>query len=868
MLVTGDEKQPAEMDRAIRTNDIRVLRDYACRLTTALVPDAASIADIKAVSTTAILECTEGYELLSDISVCLIRSGHSEDLHSIRDIVKKLYEIENFRRLPNTTSVLINGLQKVLDNDFAIAMKHLYRVYTSMGNTVRKRDRLLCIWGMVTIALGYRDLELASLLIDEWRGVANTARYMEEIRRAERARRLIQFVLGVTGELPESGVENEVPLFIGIVMNDAGNSIERDARHSYQFPELLKTRIFHARDGIDDTGSNELMRIAGIYADWTLASPLKFVQRVLRERYPLEFMRAVTDGAIGSAVSEAIITQKYLSSKPLSTNDVVVWITDVRGYSSISERYSSSDLFRILGPLFRIINDELESIGGTVLEYIGDSVLVVFGAFEDETYDPIEILSKTALCLKRIREYGVMAQFNLVPRVEIGVGIQRGELAVGYLGGLRRYQLATLGNTVNVAARIEGLTRNLPCSVVVEESYFDGDSPNVWEHPENVGFSLRDLGNHRMKNISRDAHLYGIEPLTQFWADFVPMGLAAKPESGVVYIDVGNRCEPGVIDHHFDDSYGSTCEIVNRDFETLIAQHIVGHPRPDIEFRMHELPDIDCVASYYCACERLRGQGRSELLYALGNYVTLIDQGFFPDMQFYQYSLYGIFVSHLSRLPGHDGAHPASSTMLEHGLRVIDAAVFIGQTECSFAGYSDVFKHRPTWFREERAWLERDRITYDAEYEAGLSYAVRVSGKTKPVECLMLKNPKSALFKIWARNDARAPGGKGYPVLCVDWSDHKKARIVISVDPDSPYQLAGLGEVLERFEKEKREKLGQKRPVEPRRFPSDNADPWYFGQGHNYTIIDSPSSGTVLTPGEVVEIQKRWIPADENGSDR
>ena len=133
-------------------------------------------------------------------------------------------------------------------------------------------------------------------------------------------------------------------------------------------------------------------------------------------------------------------------------------------------------------------------------------------------------------------------------------------------------------------------------------------------------------------------------------------------------------------------------------------------------------------------------------------------------------------------------------------------------------------------------------------------------GRPEPVEGLWLDHPQSRIFKLWARTDPNAPGGRGYPFLTVDWSRPGKKRFVFSVDPESGTDLKGLGELLEAEEEKKRKDLGLERPTEPCRYPTNNSDPWYFGWGHGYTIIDSPREGTVLTGDEARKIHKRWRP--------
>jgi hypothetical protein len=130
----------------------------------------------------------------------------------------------------------------------------------------------------------------------------------------------------------------------------------------------------------------------------------------------------------------------------------------------------------------------------------------------------------------------------------------------------------------------------------------------------------------------------------------------------------------------------------------------------------------------------------------------------------------------------------------------------------------------------------------------------------QPISLLTVRDPTSALFKVWARQDRRhAPDGHGFVMTSVQYGEH---RFVVSVDPAAGVWLRGLGAALDRAETVKRARLGQPRtgPIRP---GYDNADPWYDGRAaiHNYTIIDAPRAGTVLTGAEVaalVEHPEAW----------
>jgi hypothetical protein len=203
--------------------------------------------------------------------------------------------------------------------------------------------------------------------------------------------------------------------------------------------------------------------------------------------------------------------------------------------------------------------------------------------------------------------------------------------------------------------------------------------------------------------------------------------------------------------------------------------------------------------------------------------------------------------------------------LLEAGLRTVDAACFLVERlmeRTPSFDFSTVFAAEPSWFPRERLLLAQDSNEYSEDKARGRTCGGRVGGCSEPVVGLYLDHPRSLLFKMFARTDRAAPGAHGYGFLTVDWSDDKKRRFVISVDPASGTHLRGLGEALEAAESAKRNDMGQARPVHPKRYPADNSDPWYFGQGHGYTIVDSPARGTVLTADEVEQVRMAWSPPD------
>ncbi len=148
-------------------------------------------------------------------------------------------------------------------------------------------------------------------------------------------------------------------------------------------------------------------------------------------------------------------------------------------------------------------------------------------------------------------------------------------------------------------------------------------------------------------------------------------------------------------------------------------------------------------------------------------------------------------------------------------------------------------------FEAERQYLQTDRLVYERDRDAGERWRMQLPGEVTPIPALLLRRPRSALFKFWARSDSSAPGGKGFRFLAI-WTGAKGPyEWVFSTDPLDRRPLDGLARALQAEE----EKLDPERAA---------ADPWYDGQRHGYTLVASPRLGTGLATARVRDVVRRW----------
>jgi adenylate cyclase len=146
---------------------------------------------------------------------------------------------------------------------------------------------------------------------------------------------------------------------------------------------------------------------------------------------------------------------------------VSVLFSDIRGFTGISERFSPEELVeflnRYLSPMTGIVLEEK----GMVDKYIGDAIMAVFNA-------PVEVEGHAArACVSALRMTGALASFNArwegsgYPTVEIGIGVNTGEAVVGNMGAELKLNYTAIGDTVNLASRLEGMNKVYGTSILV-----------------------------------------------------------------------------------------------------------------------------------------------------------------------------------------------------------------------------------------------------------------------------------------------------------------------------------------------------------------------------------------------------------------
>ena len=168
------------------------------------------------------------------------------------------------------------------------------------------------------------------------------------------------------------------------------------------------------------------------------------------------------------------------------SQEVAVLFADIVGFTRLAEREAPEAVMALLRRCHAVIEQAIFAHGGTLDKYLGDGVMATFGTPRVSPAD-----CANALAAARDIVDGIAAD---QPTLRISVGIHFGPAILGNVGTERRLEFATLGDTVNVASRLEAATRTLDCRIVASDAVMSraGEAHKDFRHVPSLGLRGRD----------------------------------------------------------------------------------------------------------------------------------------------------------------------------------------------------------------------------------------------------------------------------------------------------------------------------------------------------------------------------------------
>jgi adenylate cyclase len=187
---------------------------------------------------------------------------------------------------------------------------------------------------------------------------------------------------------------------------------------------------------------------------------------------------------------------------------VTVLFSDIRSFTSISETMEPRALLDFLNEYFSGMVESVLRHHGVVDKFIGDAIMAVFGAPVPEPEDALHAVEAALDMRKRLEQINQAFEARGLPAIRTGIGLHYGQVVAGNMGHVERMEYTVIGDTVNVASRLEGLTKELKADIVLSEDLYTQVAAHVEAEPlERVHVKGRDreVMVYRLLRLKSDA---------------------------------------------------------------------------------------------------------------------------------------------------------------------------------------------------------------------------------------------------------------------------------------------------------------------------------------------------------------------------
>lgn len=409
--------------------------------------------------------------------------------------------IENFsllQQLKNTNEELIRRMEE---------LSTLLQVQSALSSTLDLQDLLELI---ISKSKEVMRAEAASLMLLD----AETDELVFQVAQGEAGDALKEIRIpvgeGIAGWVAQSGE----PVLIADAQHDSRLYRKADERSRFITRNMIcvplkyKDRIIGVVQAINKIGTDtfresEVGLFFGFASQAAMAiENVRLFNRQLAEEKARLDMRHILDMYVSPEVSETLIANPEKLKLGGSRQMVSMMFTDLLGFTSISESLEPEEVVSHLNDYFSDMVEIIFEHDGTLDKFMGDAIMALYGVplqHGDDTRNAVLSAITMQVVLDKKRD---VWRKDSMPPMYMGCGIHTGPAVVGNIGSARRKDYTVIGDAVNVAARLQQLTRLYRCGIIISEETYKliGDE-----------FIVRELDIIRVKGRRKPLKIYSVE---------------------------------------------------------------------------------------------------------------------------------------------------------------------------------------------------------------------------------------------------------------------------------------------------------------------------------------------------------------------
>jgi adenylate cyclase len=239
-----------------------------------------------------------------------------------------------------------------------------------------------------------------------------------------------------------------------------------------QFAVPLLVATCYIGIGIWQFQHNQVMAMVtptlGIMLAWAMCySFLLLTEEQKKNQIRKMFSQYVSPAALTAMVDNY---EDYAKAGNGSKEVVTVLFSDVRGFTSLSENLPPEQVVEILNFYFTKMTEAVHNNHGTIDKFIGDAIMAIWGAPIQSDTHAIDAVNAAMEMMQKLKEVNAWLEEKNLPPLKIGIGVNTGEAIIGNVGSEQKVDYTVIGDTVNLASRLEGITKQYDCEIIVSES--------------------------------------------------------------------------------------------------------------------------------------------------------------------------------------------------------------------------------------------------------------------------------------------------------------------------------------------------------------------------------------------------------------
>ena len=195
------------------------------------------------------------------------------------------------------------------------------------------------------------------------------------------------------------------------------------------------------------------------------------VERQWREQRELDFLNETFGKYVSKAVRDEILAGRVTFNGEFK--EVTILFADLRDFTALVDTIAPQDVVTIINTYFKAMAEAINAHNGLVLQFIGDEIEAVFGApvaLENHQQWAIDAALEMR---KRLSRLNLELSKQKFPQLRHGIGIHTGKVVAANIGSSQRLSYALVGETVNIASRIQELNKDFGTNILLSERVFE-----------------------------------------------------------------------------------------------------------------------------------------------------------------------------------------------------------------------------------------------------------------------------------------------------------------------------------------------------------------------------------------------------------